>query len=81
MATIRSAAAKSVTDSYEGTARPPRSSISRHTVAAGSSPVGVAPQAHAQVVDDDGGALARQGQGELAPMPRPAPVTTATRSF
>ncbi len=65
VATMRPAAAKSVTDSCDGTARPPPASISRQTDGGRVLPLGVAPEADAQVVDDDGGALGGQLEGEL----------------
>ncbi len=64
--TIRPAASKSVTESWAGTARPPRPDDLGAHVARRVLPEVVASQAHPDVVDHHGGPLVGQGQGEFA---------------
>src|SRR5438552_6295498 len=75
-----SAASKSLTESYDGTAAPPSDSISLHTCAAGSSsvprPSRLTPTSFTTTL-----APSRARHRAMSrPMPRPDPVTTATRS-
>src|SRR5205085_8888499 len=74
-----SAASKSLTESYDGTAEPPSASISLHTCAAGSSsvprPSRLTPTSFTTTL-----APSRARHRAMSrPMPRPDPVTTATR--
>src|ERR1700704_124794 len=77
---MRPGASKSLTESYAGTAWPPKLSISLHTWAAGLSstprPSRLAPTS---LTTSFAPSRARHSANSR-PMPRPAPVTTATLS-